>query len=445
VPTLRWKGTAPPPSLARALAQLGWKLDRRGDGPLLVVATGSGERAPAGTPPWVWVARDAIAPAAADQAVLAGAVDCVSLALGPAAAAARLVRRVEEADAREPPPPATPSFVTAGAAGQNVLRQLARAARTSQPVLLTGETGTGKEVAARLIHTWSARAAGPFVPVNCAAIPNDLMEAELFGYARGAFSGAVRAYEGQIAAAAGGTVFLDEIDDTPASIQVKLLRVLEDRVVHRLGENVWRGVDFRLVAATNRDLAPLIADGRFGADLYERLAIVSIQLPPLRRRAGDISVLAEHFARRFAEEEGRAAPVAMTPEALAALERYPWPGNVRELRNVIYQSLVEKRAGGELLLSDLPRRILGARAGADGEPWLEAARRGVAAGSFHLHDAVRELERVALGAALERTRGNAAEAARILGAVGRGTSRDPGGTVRAMMRRLGVTRERRRK
>src|SRR5262249_43325439 len=157
----------------------------------------SGGRAPSGAPsPWVWLARETIAPAAADQAVLAGAVDCISLAAGAAAAAARLVRRVEEAEAREPQPPASPSFVTAGEAGRSVLRQLARAARTSQPVLLTGETGTGKEVAARLIHTWSARAAGPFVPVNCAAIPNDLMEAELFGYARGAFSGAVRAYEG---------------------------------------------------------------------------------------------------------------------------------------------------------------------------------------------------------------------------------------------------------
>src|SRR5262249_23958835 len=155
-------------------------------------------------------------------------------------------------------------------------------------VLLTGETGTGKEMLARLIHQWSPRRERAFVPINCAAIPNELMEAELFGYARGAFSGAVPAYEGQLAAAAGGTVFLDEIHETPLALQVKLLRVLEDRVVNRLGENTWRRIDFRIVAATNRELAPLIDSGVFGADLYERLAIVTIELPPLRERLEDL-------------------------------------------------------------------------------------------------------------------------------------------------------------
>ena len=140
-----------------------------------------------------------------------------------------------------------------------------RAASVSATVLLTGETGTGKEVVARLIHTWSPRRAKQFVPINCAAIPNELMEAELFGYARGAVSGAVHAYDGLLMAAEGGTVFLDEIDDTPLPVQVKLLRVLEDRTVSRLGESSWRQVDFRVVAATNRDLRPLIAEGRFGA------------------------------------------------------------------------------------------------------------------------------------------------------------------------------------
>jgi len=379
--------------------------------------------------------------AAVEQAVLLGALDCLSLT--DRAATARLIRRLEEIAAPDPEPPAAPTFVTTSDAGRRVLRKLAKAARTSQPVLITGETGTGKEVSARLIHEWSARRDASFVPVNCAAIPNELMEAELFGYARGAFSGAVRAYDGQIAAAEAGTIFLDEIDDTPPSIQVKLLRVLEDRVVVRLGESARRRVDFRLIAATNRDLAPLIADGKFGADLYERLAIVEVRLPPLRERAEDIAVLARHFAARFAAEEGRGVD-DITPEAIAALERYRWPGNVRELRNAIYQTLVEKRAGRELLLSDLPRRILrggrGQTASERGATWLAEAARDVGSGRLRLRDALRELERAALVAALARAGGNAAEAARLLGTVGRGSARDPGGTVRSMMRRLDVRR-----
>src|SRR6185436_16534770 len=171
-------------------------------------------------------------------------------------------------------------LVTTSEISQRIVAQVARVAATSMAVLLTGETGTGKEVVARLIHAWSPRRNQALVPINCAAIPNELMEAELFGYARGAFSGAVQRYDGQLMAAAGGSVFLDEIDDTPLETQVKLLRVLEDRVVSRLGENVWHEVDFRLIAATNRDLVPLVEAGLFGADLYERLAIVRIHLVP---------------------------------------------------------------------------------------------------------------------------------------------------------------------
>ena len=303
-------------------------------------------------------------------------------------------------------------------------------------VLLTGETGTGKEVVARLIHAWSPRKAKPLIPINCAAIPNELMEAELFGYARGAFSGAVQRYDGQVMAAAGGTVFLDEIDDTPAEMQVKLLRVLEDRVVSRLGENVWHEVDFRLIAATNRDLRQLVDAGMFGADLYERLAIVSIRLTPLRERLEDLPELARFFIARFAREQGRTAVTAISGPALAALSAYPWPGNIRELRNVIYETLVYKRAGSEILLADLPRRILKQ----DRESTAAVDRRviadRIARGQMNLREEIAALERAALEEALARTGGNAARAARLLGAVGRGSSRDPGGTVRAMMRRL---------
>jgi DNA-binding NtrC family response regulator len=304
-------------------------------------------------------------------------------------------------------------------------------------VLLTGETGTGKEVTARLIHAWSVRRDRRFVPINCAAIPDDLMEAELFGYARGAFSGAVQAYDGQLMAAAGGTVFLDEIDDTPLETQVKLLRVLEDRVVSRLGENDWHEVDFRIVAATNRDLEPLVAAGRFGADLYERLAIVRIHLAPLRERIDDLPALIRHFLDRFAKENRRQPIDAIRPEALRALSAYPWPGNIRELRNAIFETLVYKRAGREILLSDLPARIL--RAPARRETLVDGSRvrQRLRSGSLNLREEIRALERTALAAALDESGGNATAAARLLGAVGRGASRDPGGTVRAMKRRLG--------
>ena len=227
-------------------------------------------------------------------------------------------------------------------------------------------TGASKEnVAARLLPRVVGGRRGPcrFIPINCAAIPNELLEAELFGYAQGAFTGSVRAYDGQLVAAEGGTVLLDEVDDTPLPFQVKLLRVLEDRVVSRLGDNESHVVDFRILAATNRDLGPLCAAGAFGSDLYERLAIVSIRLPPLRERLGDLPAIALHLVARFYAEE----PAARARHAVARVDdaalgtapsrSIPWPGNIRELRNVIFEALVGKRAGDELLLADLPARI----------------------------------------------------------------------------------------
>jgi transcriptional regulator with PAS, ATPase and Fis domain len=320
------------------------------------------------------------------------------------------------------------------------------------PVLLTGETGTGKEVLARLIHAWSPRHAKQFVPINCAAIPNELMEAELFGYARGAFSGAVQGYAGQLMAAAGGTVFMDEIDDTPLATQVKLLRVLEDRVVSRLGENEWHQVDFRILAATNRDLEPLIREGAFGSDLYERLAIVRIQLVPLRERVEDLADLARHFLNRFTKEQphiGGARAKDIRADALRALEAYPWPGNIRELRNVIYETLVYKRAGEEILPADLPKRILTRESATTNRddpatnpdaPCIDTTRIAarIATGTFNLRTEVAALQRCALTEALRRTGGNATKAARLLGTVGRGHATDPGGTVRAMARRFKI-------
>src|SRR5262249_55445577 len=348
-----------------------------------------------------------------------------------------VVTRLEEMLAPAPVPPAADHIVQVSAASRAVLRQAARVAQTAMAVLLTGETGTGKEVTARQIHAWSPRRDRRFVPINCAAIPNELMEAELFGYARGAFSGAVQSYDGQLMAASGGTVFLDEIDDTPLELQVKLLRVLEDHVVSRLGENDWHKVDFRIIAATNRDLEPLVAAGRFGADLYERLAIVRIHLAPLRERIDDLPALARHFLDRFTTEHQRPRVESIRPEALRALAAYPWPGNIRELRNVLFETLVYKRAGRELLLSDPPQRILKAPATPQELVDIGRIRQRLHAGELNLRNEIRALERGALAAALEQSGGNAAEAARLLGTVGRGTARDPGGTVRAMKRRLG--------
>jgi transcriptional regulator with PAS, ATPase and Fis domain len=314
------------------------------------------------------------------------------------------------------------------------------------PVLLTGETGTGKEVLTRLIHQWSSRRDKPFIPVNCAAIPHDLLEAELFGYARGAFSGAVRRHDGQLRAAEGGSVFLDEVDDTLPSFQLKLLRVLEDRVVSRLGESTFRKVDFRILAATNRDLEELIAQGLFAPDLFERLRIVSIRVPPLRERREDLPGLCEQLIARFYVEEpsalSRHAVERITKEAMSLLMAHEWPGNIRELRNVLYSGLVRKRSGRELLVSDLPSEAFRRDRSGDGaiDTVVNRARlrAQIETGRFSLRETVTHLEHEALAFALERTRGNAAAAARLLGEVGRGAAKSPGATVRAMMRRLGV-------
>jgi DNA-binding NtrC family response regulator len=436
-----WLGPAASRGVAETLRTRNIRIVRgpTGDAAAQVIATASSGRvpaAPAGVR-WIWVCRGAVTDARRAAAVLRGAYDVIDG--GAEGAGAELAARVEELAVPEAPPPAADRLVAESGVSKHAIAQAARVAATSMPVLLTGETGTGKEIMARTIHAWSERRDKHFVPINCAAIPNELMEAELFGYARGAFSGAVQRYDGQLMAASGGTVLLDEIDDTPPETQVKLLRVLEDRVVSRLGENVWHEVDFRLLAATNRDLRALIEAGLFGADLYERLAIVTIHLAPLRERLDDLPALATHFMARFAREQGRPPLGAIRADALRALAAYPWPGNIRELRNVLYQTLVYKRAGSVILLSDLPKRILqrGTEASRDAVADRGSVTRKIARGTMNLRDEVAALERLALEEALARTGGNAARAAQLLGAVGRGAARDPGGTVRAMMRRLG--------
>jgi DNA-binding NtrC family response regulator len=437
-----WLGPLPAPSMLsafrRANLEIAGATAERSVDP--VVVSTSTRRLPAvarSASRWIWLCAEEPGEARSIEATLRGAYAVVSLK--SATAVADLVTRLQELLMPEAALQLPPDIVMASEASRRAVSHAARVAQTSMPVLLTGETGTGKEVMARLIHAWSRRAPKPFVPINCAAIPDELMEAELFGYARGAFSGAVQRYEGQLTAAEGGTVFLDEIDDTPLATQAKLLRVLEDHVVCRLGESVWHHVDFRVIAATNRDLRSLINAGLFGGDLFERLATVTIRLVPLRDRLEDLPALADHFMKRFAREQDRPPMRGIASDALRALSRYPWPGNIRELRNVVYETLVYKRAGEEILLSDLPRRVLKRGAQADKAVVVDraAVARAIEGGMMSLKDQVAALERLAIEEALKRSGGNAAHAARLLGQVGRGVARDPGGTLRAMMRRLG--------
>jgi len=238
---------------------------------------------------------------------------------------------------------------------QRIFKLVSKIARTSSTVLLVGESGTGKELIAQSIHLQSRRSNGPFVPVNVGALPEALIEAELFGSVRGAFTGATSDRIGLIALADGGTLFLDEIGDMPLVTQVKLLRTLENNEVRRLGENVTRLVDVRVVAATHRDLAAEVATGRFRQDLYYRLNVVLIELPPLRQRLEDVGLLASYFLERNASREGRTG-LQFTPEAEALLERYDYPGNVRELENAI-EHAVAVSEGTKITAADLPATI----------------------------------------------------------------------------------------
>lgn len=220
-----------------------------------------------------------------------------------------------------------------------VCRTIEKVAPTNATVLLLGESGTGKEVLARAVHTQSPRAAKPFVAINCAAIPDTLLESELFGYEKGAFTGAVKQTQGKFEHANGGTIFLDEIGDMPLSLQAKLLRFLQDRVVERIGGRDHIPVDVRIVCATNKDLSSLIKDGGFREDLFYRISEVTVRIPPLRDRQGDAVVIAQSVLERRAAEHGRHIR-GFAPEALKAIEAYPWPGNIRELENRVNGAVI---------------------------------------------------------------------------------------------------------
>ena len=293
-----------------------------------------------------------------------------------------------------------------------VCRTIEKVANTNASVMLLGESGTGKEVLARGLHQQSNRSNGSFVAINCAAIPENLLESELFGYEKGAFTGAAKTTPGKIETAHGGTLMLDEIGDMPMPLQAKLLRFLQERVVERVGGRQGIAVDVRVVCATHQNLAQCIKDGRFREDLYYRLAEIVVEIPPLRQRVGDAALLAHAFARRFAQEHGRSLTLA--DDALRAIEAHPWPGNIRELENRIKRATI-MADGSQITAPDV------GFTDADG---VDDDR------SLDLRVIREAAEQRAVLAALARTDGTVAKAAELLG-VSRPTLYD-------LMHRLGL-------
>lgn len=301
------------------------------------------------------------------------------------------------------------AFITRDPKLHEVLEQVRRLSTFATTVLITGESGTGKEVLARLIHEGSSRANQPFVPVNCGAIPAALIESELFGHKKGAFTDAIKDKKGLFEEANGGTIFLDEIGELPIHLQVKLLRVLQEQQIRRVGDETQVSINVRVIAATLRDLDNDVGEGLFRGDLFYRLNVVSLHLPPLRERPDDIPLLAEHFLAHTARKL-KVPAVKLTEEAMAALVRCPWRGNIRELENAIERAMVLS-TGGEITFASLPPSIVnptfmgGAKAASkaeDPDEDLSVKRRTEA------------LEIELIQKALKQTSGNRTKAAKIL-------------------------------
>ncbi len=306
----------------------------------------------------------------------------------------RLRRRLMEAGALGP-------LIGQSHAMQRVMALIKQVAPSSASVIIRGDSGTGKEVVARTIHELSGRAQGPYVAINCAALPETLMESELFGHERGSFTGADRRREGCFELANGGTLLLDEITEMKVELQAKLLRVLEEQVVRRVGGTVDVALDVRVLAASNRNIEQAIRDGRLREDLYYRLNVFSIELPPLDRRRDDIPILVEHFIRELAPSMEKKNVVGADNECLESLKARRWPGNVRQLRNVIERALVMTR-GPVLTVADLPP---------------EASSNGASSPTFELKlgTSIEEVERELILRTIEMLNGNKAQAAEILG------------------------------
>jgi transcriptional regulator with PAS, ATPase and Fis domain len=302
----------------------------------------------------------------------------------------------------------------AGIIGQHpsmraIFEVIRRVAATDATVLITGESGTGKELVAAALHRLSRRAAQRFVPVHCGAIPEDLLESEMFGHERGAFTGAVASRVGRFKLADGGTIFLDEIGEMSPKLQVKLLRVLEDGRFEPVGSVLTQQVDVRVVAATNRTLEQAVANRTFREDLFYRLRVVPIEMPPLRRRREDIPLLAEHILQGLVR---KGLPrFVIEPAAMDVLQRYPWPGNVRELRNLLEQLVVLGRPEGVIAVSDLPPHLVSPRELIDGAPSMPWQ---FGAGGIDFYREMEAIEDRIIAQALRLSGGNKKEAARLL-------------------------------
>ncbi|MFQ5536168.1 MAG: sigma-54-dependent transcriptional regulator [Gemmatimonadota bacterium] len=295
-------------------------------------------------------------------------------------------------------------IVASSPAMRRALHVVAKAAPHDSPVLISGASGTGKELIARLVHQQSPRAEAPFVPVNCGGIPEQLLESEFFGYVRGAFTGADRDKEGLFEAAHGGTIFLDEVGELPASLQVKLLRVLQEGEVRRLGSTETKKMDVRVIAATNMDLEEAVEEGAFRKDLYYRLAVIPIHLPSLSSRREEIPELAHHLLERHARRMGIAVE-GIEPDAMEVLLAYPWPGNIRELENVLERAMVLSE-GPRIRLEDLPENV---RRPTPDTPGISVEGDDL---SVKRHGA--RLEKHLIQRALDRTGGNRTQAAELL-------------------------------
>src|SRR5690349_7154928 len=302
-----------------------------------------------------------------------------------------------------------PTLVGQSPVMRKLFSVIERVAPTDASVLITGATGTGKELAARAIHDMSSRRDHAFVDINCSAIPETLIEAELFGHQRGTFTGAHENRSGLFEKASGGTLFLDEVDALNLSAQAKLLRVLQERTVRRIGARANIAIDVRIISATNCDLAQAVASGRFRPDLYYRLRVLPLHLPELCTRTGDVSLLVEHFLRMKSERQGRTSVPRFTAEAMRTLNEYPWPGNVRELENVIEYALALGN-GEELGIQDLPLELTESQGRAGAEEIRELLQ-------AYMNDAVplAEIEKRYILSVLQQFGGNQVRAAAALG------------------------------
>ena len=329
----------------------------------------------------------------------------------PSEKGAPATTRAEPAPAEPPASPALSRMAGDSPGMQQVRSMIDRVARSMAPVLVSGESGAGKELVARAVHEVSPRASGPFIAVNCSAIPDHLLEAEFFGYRKGAFTGANEDREGFFQAANGGTLFLDEIGDLPLAMQSKLLRVIQERAVRPVGAVTECAVNVRILSATHKDLGAEVQAQRFRQDLYYRLNVLRIELPPLRQRPEDIPELAEFFLRRCAAEHGKEIS-GFSADALCALDAYPFPGNVRELENVVERA-VALATSSAIGLGDLPHEVVGSAA-APSPSLVELPDAGC-----DLDAVVSEVERRLVLQALERTGGVRTSAARLLGITNR--------------------------